>query len=466
MWVQEVQYILEELNDRLIHQEVKVHDITNTKDDDDKYLECLSVIMCIPSLVSVKKMEQKCSSFLEELNKVLLKTIPGQHHSNFKILPELLSKYHMVLPQNLQELVSKYVIYPDNNYSLPRDSKCLSHLQADCKSQPDNKPFVELSESITMSELAVLVDELDKFHEPIEKFIAMLTFFEFHNSVLFRKCFNAQIFNPTIEIQSHHIRDTKIPPQHKENEMNLSSFVLYLENTHKVILKFLNGQCHYTDIAQLDPEAHLEITKELDILQQYSAVFKLSSNGLMDTCNMFNFHKFTCQVNSIIFVCRQFRLEECLKDSRLCELQTEVLELQNEAVRSKLTSTDISRKVKHMKELLGIADDTNLLCLDLFSVIKAHCSNALVQVMTDEQCRLRHKDVAKHLQHEASAIKDFSSVVELMNPFLDADQKFESLMSQVFKKGNMEQGIQTLKSIDAQLPFITEVFSSEVSLVS
>ena len=464
-WVQEVQGTLKELNDRLVHQEITVHAIMNTKDEDDKYLECLSVIMCIPSLVSVKKMKRKCSSFLEEVNKVLLKTIPGEPHNKFIVLPELLSEYHVALPQNLQEMVSKYVIYPseEKETSSQRDSKCSSHLQADCMAQQDNKPSVELSESVTMNELAILVNELDKFHELIEECIAMLTFFKFHSSALFQKCFNAQTFSPVKELQSHHIRDTKIPPQHKENEMNLSSFVLCLENTHKLILKFLNGQCHYADIVQLDPEAHLEIAREFEILQQYSAVFRFNSNGLTDTCNMFNFHKFTCQVNSIIFVCRQFRLEECLKDSRLCKLQKEVLKLQNETVRSKLTSTDISRKMKHMKELLCIGDDTNLQCLDLFSAVKAYCSDALVQVMTDEQCRLRHKDVAKHLQYEASAIKDFSSIVELMNPFLDADQKFESLMVQVFEKGNMEQGIEMLKIVDAQVSVINEVFSSEVS---
>ena len=117
-----------------------------------------------------------------------------------------------------------------------------------------------------------------------------------------------------------------------------------------------------------------------------------------------------------------------------------------------------------MKELLCIAEDMDVQCLDLFPAIEAHCNDALSQLMLDEQCHLHHKDIAKHLQLETSAVQDFSSVVELMNPFFDAGQKFESMMIQVFEKGSsIKQGIQKLKRVDGQLSIINEVLTSEVS---
>ena len=459
-WVHEVQDILKELNDKLVHREITVHAIMNIKDG-DKNFECLSSMMCVHSSVNIKQMKQTCSLLLEEVNIILLKNIPGQPLNKIVILPELLSEYHVALPQNLQDMLSKYVVYPSNETSLLIES---SHLVADSRSQPDHKPTVELSRSITMSELVAFAEELNNIHESLQKFTAMFTFFKFHSSALFHGCLNAQHFSHTEEPQSLQIKDATTPLQYKEFGIDLPCFVSYLKNVQKLILKFLNGQCDYIDIVQIDPEGHLEMTRDVEILQQYSAVFGVSCNGLMDTSSMFNLHKLVCQFKNIIFVCHQFKLEECLKDSRLCELQKEITELENEAIRSEVTSTDISRKVKHMKGLLCIADDVNLQCLDLFSAVKAHCSDTLIQLMSDEQCRLCHKDIAKHLQHEASAIQEFSSVVELMSPFFDADQKFESLMIRVFEKRDLKQGLQTLKNVDGQLSVINEVFSSGVSL--
>ena len=464
-----MQDILRELNDRLVHQETAVHAIMNIKDCDDKNFECLSFMLCVHSSVNIKEMKQICSSLLREVNRILFKSIPGQPQSEIMIFPELLSKYHVILPRNLQEMLSKYVIYPfskGNKKLLPVEP---SHFIAECQSQPDSELTIELSGSITMRELAVFVDKLNKFHEPIKKFTAMLTYFTFHDSALFRDCLmiNAWNFSPTKEPHSLQIRDATIPFQYNElcMAMDLPCFVSCLENVEKVILKFLNGQGDYIDIVQIDPEGHLETIREVEILQQYSAVFGVSCNGLMDTSSMLIFHKLVCQVKNIISVCHQFKLEECLKDSRLCELQKEVLELENETVRSKLTSTDVSRKVKHMKELLCIAEDMDIQCLDLFSAIKAHCSDTLSELMSDEQRRLHHKDIAKHLQHEASAIQDFSLVMELLNPFFDTDQKFEPLMIQVFEKGNVKQRIQTLKKVDDQISVINGVLSSEVSSI-
>lgn len=455
-----MQDILKDLSDRLVHQEIAVHAIMNIDDDDDKNFECLSFMMCVHSSVNIKQMKQSCSLLLEEVNAILFKSIPGQPRNKIMILPKIIRECRVALPQNLQEMLSKYVIYPSskaNEKSLLVES---SHLVDNCQSPPDSKPTVELSRSITMSELAVFVNELNKFHESLQKFITMLTFFKFHNSALFHECLNAQYFNHTEEPQSFQIWGAITPLRHKEFGMDLPHFVSCLENVQKLILKFLNGQGDYIDITHIDPEGHLEMTREVEILQQYSAVLGVSCNGLTDMCNMFNLHKLICQVKNIVFVCHQFKLEECLKDSRLRELQKEVLELENEAIRSKVTSTDISRK---LKELLCITDNMNLQCLDLFSAVKAHCSDTLIQLMSNDKCRLHHKDIAKHLQHEASAIQDFSSIVELLNPFFDVGQKFESLMIQVFEKRDVKEELQSLKNVDGQLSVINEVFSSEVS---
>ena len=465
-WVCEVQDILKELNDRMVHQETAVHAIMNIKESKSKNFECLSFMLCVQSSVNIKEMKQICNSLLEEINKILLKSIPGQPQSSIMIFPELLSKYNVILPENLQEMLSKYITYPSNEGNEKLSAVEPLHFIADCQSQPDSEPTVELSRSIPMSELTVFVDELNKFHEPIQKFTAMLTFFTFHDSALFHKCLNAQNVRHTEEPQSHalQIRDATIPFQHNEFDMDLSCFVSCLENVQEVILKFLNGQGEYIDIVKIDPQGHLEVTREVEILQQYAAIFGVSCNGIMDTCTILNFHKLVCQVKSIVSLCHLFKLKECLKDYKLCELQKEVLELENEDVRSKLTVTEMLSKMKHMKELLFIAEDIDMQCLDLFLAIKAHCSDALSQLMLDERCRLRHKDITKHLQHEASAVQDFSSVVELMNPFFDAGQKFESMMIQVFEKGSsIKQGIQKLKRVDGQLSIINEVLTSEVS---
>ena len=249
----EVQDILKELNDRLVHQETAIHAIMSIKDSENKNFECLSFMLCVQSSVNIRETKQICSSLLKEVNKILLKSIPGQPHSKVMIFPELLCMYHVILPKNLQEMLSKYVVYPSEGkerWSLVEQS----HFVADCQTQPDSEHTVELSRSITLSELAAFVDELNKFHEPVKKFTALLTFFMFHDSILFRQCLNAQNLNLMKEPQSLQIRDATIPFQHKQFEMDLSCFVSRLENAQKVILKLLDGQGDYTDIVKIDPE--------------------------------------------------------------------------------------------------------------------------------------------------------------------------------------------------------------------
>ena len=443
-----VQDVLEELDDQFKDEEITVHAIMNFAIDKTQ-LKCLYSTMCVNSSSNIhpeniERMKEVCVALIKQVSKSLLKSIPGRY--GFFTLPELLTEYCVVVPQTLQDMVSKHVIFP---------SAATNNNDSNLSPSTNASESTELSEIITVGELKSLADQLKKLDDQIANFIPMLAFFKYHNSVLFRKCLSMQAteLQRCTDLSNTECEDSRVV-------MPLDCFIQVLKNTHKLISELCEGQSKYMEIINLHPE-EVDITEEVEAWKKYSTLLGIDQSGLSDTLNMLTLCKLSHQINNIILFCKSFGLKTCLGDQRLCQLQQGVMELEDDGIRAKMTPSEALRRVEHMKTLLCLTESTSTQCLDLFTAINR--SDTLFQVIKDAKICPRHKDVATHLQSEISIVSDFSSVVELLSPLLDANQGLESLMENVLKKrDSVRHGMQLLESLKGKFSLLVHVLSNEV----
>lgn len=456
----EVQNVLKEINDKFRYQEITCYALISI--EDNTHFEQLSHQMCACTSVTdsnfISKMKQKCAALFTVLDKILLKIVPGNSQSNFFTLEELLNKYQVDVPHDLQDMISRYTTYPSQLEKEWSNAQDLA--QPAGEHRHPSIPSIKLSHKVTVYELSMLMGKLKDFHDPIAEFAPMLTFFNFHGSELFHKC-----------LHLHKVKSTEaLPAQCTHNvtqsgvavRLSMTNFVQILKNTHTLICKFLSGKATYFDIVQVDP-AKLDVGKELEILEKYSHIFGLNCSGLFSTHNLLYLYKIVCQVDDLIFVCNQFDLKNCLRDSRVCELHSIVSRLQDRDSISKITSSEAAKEVEHMKELLCFADKKDLQNLEVISAIRKCFSDILFQIFKDDRNRSHHEDVIDHLQHEVSVLKDFASTVQLISPFFDTEQDFESLMLQLFRKRDITHASQMLERMDSNASVLVEIFLKEVS---
>ena len=420
-----MQEVLKELDNLFIEQEITVHAIMNFAKVSTQ-LRSLYCSMCMSSSwninpENIEQIKQKCAALIEQINECLLIRIP--HHDDFFTLPQMLTEYHVAFPQSLQDMIAKHVIIPSRALT-----DCDSSVQV---SNQNCDPSIELSENITIREVTLFANELRKFNDQVACFTPMLAYFKYNNSVLFRNIY-------TTELQNLSCEEIGV-------EMSMDCFVQVLERADKLISVLCQGQVKYADIINLDPE-ELDITKEVEILRSYSDL------DCTDTLNMLSLRKLTCQINSILLFCNEFGLNNCL-----CELQQRIVEIEGDDVRA------TSERVEHIKTLLCLSKNTSTECLDLFTAISR--SDNLFQIIKDARICPQHEDIVTHLQSEISVVNNFASVIELLNPLLDANQDLESLMANVLKKTDeIKHGLLLLESLKAKLPLLVQVLSNEVGL--
>ena len=396
--------------------------------------------MCVCSLLTeseiIEQMQTKCYDFLTELKKMLIKSIPGQPADQAFTLQDLLEDCHVAMPCELQKMISKCLILPLKRH--------------DHQSQQIS---VEVSEGISINEIALLKNELVKFDSLIdEHLITMLAFFRFHKCQLFYQCLN------------RHLADTPTPHaslrvKRKENEMDLSieCFVKALESVFNQISRLLKGEAEYSEIMELHPQG-LDIPKEVKLLESCSTVFSMECSGLTDTANLLNLCKVSQQARDLVFVCRQLKIE----DARLHEIETRVEELEDERVKKTMTSEKAERQTDEMRDLLYFKQNTAVApqCLILLSGLKMCDSDALIHLIKNSEKILQ---VSEHVQSEASVAEDVSKLIKLVNPVLKTNKDLESLMLHEFTEEEMEHGVQILHKINASFSMVQRLFSEEVS---
>ena len=501
--------VLKKWQDTFIHQRVNYDEIMLYASNHSLLLS-LGDTLCVNSLVCDAQDSQLLKTqFLREyesLNISLIKYIPDQPDLKWCTLPALLQEYGVSLPQQLQELISLYILFPGEikpqHFEPP-----VNHVppSTNGRFQPSHNVCVQLSRSMNLYRLEELNTKLDKFQCPIIGLLDMFVFFKLNKSVLFDKYLRVQIRHNNEKLQSLHPQSmmtslpfsgiqffsaptpslaSVLPSSLKESggeeeDLPIKIFIRSLESTRDLLSKVMCGDAKYSEIiaeGDLDLE-NLDITREFAVLVNYSHANKMSDTGLVGVQSMLELVQYSSHIRNINSVCTQYKLKCCIDDMTLAKLNELVGDLVcSQDARAKLTPNEALVKMQEVKATFGFMEKTNSKTLDLFAVIQE--SAIFYQFVRekrfygdigvskfDQQYHL----IANQLQyeeHNERLLRDLYTAFKLMVPFMDPHQDLRKLLSRVLAlETHLPDGVQALETVNANMALIRQWFSRiEVSI--
>ena len=195
-----------------------------------------------------------------------------------------------------------------------------------------------------------------------------------------------------------------------------------------------------------------------------------SCKGLAGVRSMLELFQYIHHIKTIHSVCEQYQLQGCLEDVELDELCTLVENLSSEESRARLTPLEASPKMKRVRDILCQASPSSL---ELFTAVGD--SNAFYQFVREKQFvgekgqavfQQQYQLITAQLQHEEyneTVLNHLYAAFKIIELFMDRDQSFHQLMSQVTRL-DVNNGLKQLKTVNTNITLIQLWFSrTEVS---
>ena len=497
-----MQTVLSEWHQRFNEQQVNYDEILFYATHQQK-LEKLRQTICAfsPILKDTKSMKSTFLSTFEELNVLLIRYIPGQLDTKWCTLLSLLQDWGVALPSHLLDPIVQHVVLPGEVKAGELLETPLPPNTSGEFQPPGQDISLKLTKAFTLHCLSKIVEGLQRFLLPLFDVLDMLTFFKLYPSKIFNeylqyylrkeseaevkeKCrvreseeweqhnvatISASLHSPlptlpSVTVQSH--------PDDQSSVQGISLDVLRraMDCTRDLIIKLMQGTAAYSDIiakGKLNLEK-LDIKQELSTLRRSAMHLKLpvgSYEGLGSVRSMLELFQYIHHFQTIHSVCEQFRLQGCLRDRQLIELCELVEKLSSEESRAKLTPLEASRKMERVRDILCQASPSSL---ELFTVVGD--STEFYQFVRDKQFvrekgqavfQQQYQLITAQLQHEEyneTVLNHLYAAFKIIEPFMDQDQSFHQLISQVTRL-DVTNGLKQLKTVNTNIILIQLWFS-------
>ena len=494
-WVRDVQDCLHEWQEKLLQYKVNYDEIlqyVNHSGDISAVGQTVCANSYIVEMDVILEVKNTFEKYFEDLNVYLLRYVPNHPDVQYCTLPELLSKYGVSLLSELQESMSRKIIFPSDQ-DVPVEQSLHNVIPPSVSDvfKPGQKISLVLMKSLSLHDLQMMVDQICQFLKPVAELMDMFVFFHLHKSEMFRKHLLKQLqhLTPTsppppkpkkifsrIPSVMRAVTFAKIDPFSVEDKGGVSIDTLQkaLQRVKQLLLKIVKGTSTYSDIianGALKLET-LRIEKEFHILTKFSESLEEVNHeeckGLEGVRCILELFQFTHHINKINSVCHQYGLTKCLKDDTLKHLMEIVEELESETSRDMLTLVKAIEKMVFLKKALCLGDRTDYSCLDLFSAMSN--SAAFYQFIRDKQFmgtrgqkvfREQYQLITAQLQHEEydeSVLNHLIAAFELIAPFTEHDISFMELMSKVVQL-TTTHGLKQLETVNANIILIRLWFS-------
>ena len=504
-WINDVQAVLSEWHQRFNEQNVNYDEILFYASHQLK-LEKLRQTICAssPTVKDIQSMKSTFLSAFEELNVLLIKYIPSKADTKWCTLLSLLQDWGVALPSHLLDPIEQHVVLPGRGKAGELLETPLPPNTSGRFKPPGQDISLKLTKAFTLHNLCEVVRGLQRFLQPLLDVLDMLIFFKLYPSKIFneylqfylRKENEAEVkekcsVRESEEWEQHNVATisaslhSPLPtlpsatmqshPDDQSSVQGISLDVLRraMNCTRDLIVKLMKGTAAYSDIIA---KGKLNLQK-LDVKQEWSTLrrsamhFKLpvgSYEGLdsVDSVrNMLELFQYIHHIQTIHNVCEQYQLQGCLRDRHLVELCELVKKLSSEESRAKLTLLEASTKVKRVKFLLCQASPSSL---ELFTAVGD--SNAFYQFVRDKQFveekgqamfQQQYELITAQLQHEEyneTVLNHLYAAFKIIEPFMDRDQSFYKLMSQVARL-DVTNGLKQLKTVNTNITLIQLWFS-------
>ena len=494
-WVRDVQECLQECQKKLLRYKVNYDEIlqyVNHSADISAVGQTVCAKSYIVEMDVILKVKKTFEKYFEDLNVYLLHYVPNHPDLQYCTLPELLNKYGVSLPPELQKPMSCKIIFPSDQH-VPVKQTLHNVIPPSVSGvfKPSQNISLILMKSLSLHDLRMLLDQIGQFLKPVAKLMDMFVFFHLHKSEMFRKHLLKQL---------QHLTPTSPPPSKPEKifsripsvmpavtfskrdpfsvedkgGVSIDTLQKALQHVKELLLKIFKGTSTYSDIianGALQLET-LHIEKEFRILTKFSESLEEVNyeqcKGLEGVRCMLELFQFTHHINEINSVCHQYGLTKCLEDDTLKHLMVIMEELESEKSRDMLTLIEAIKKMEFLKKALCLGERTNYSCLDLFSAIAK--SAEFYQFICDKQFigtrgqiifREQYQLVTAQLQHEEydeNVLNHLIAGFELIAPFTEHNISFKELMSKVVRLATTH-GLKQLETVNGNIILIRRWFS-------
>ena len=442
----------------------------------------------------------------EELNILLIKYIPIKADTKWCTLPSLLQDWGVALPSHLLDPIEQHVVLPGRDKAGELLETPLPPNTSGRFKPPGQDILLKLTKAFTLHNLSKVVKGLQRFLRPLLDVLDMLVFFKLYPSRIFneylqfylrkesetevkekcsvRKSEKWEQHNVATIPASLHSPLPTLPSvtmqSHPDDQSSVEGIPLdvlrrAMKRTLDLVIKLMEGTAAYSDLiakGKLNLEK-LDIEQELSTLCKSAMHFKPPVNlceGLTGVRSILELFQYIHHIQTIYSVCEQYQLQGCLRDRQLVELGELVKELSSEESRAKLTLLEASKKMEKVRHILCQASPSSL---ELFTAVVD--STAFYQFVRDKKFvgekgqavfQQQYQLITAQLQHEEyneTVLNHLYAAFKIIEPFMNQDQSFHQLMSQV-TRFDVTNGLKQLKTVNTNITLIQLWFSrTEVS---
>ncbi len=369
---------------------------------------------------------------------------------------DILSKNKVEIPQDLQEAMSQYILFPNEIKEKPAKMELLVNQPSPSSSGSfrlhNRKVHLWLSKRLSLTLLHSLVHQLNVIIAPILEHVNFMVYFELHPN---------KFVSTYLQQATHEF--TCVTPF-----INILSLKVAIEQTRALLVEVLKGTLSHEELLAKGALnlTDLNIDEELNGLVQCKYIGSCGETGLATTKNLLRLFQFLGYIPIIEQVCQQFQLEHCLNDPQLTELTELDKRMQTQ---KNVTPADAIGKWKGICKALCIEEDASPMCLDLFSKVAdgADFSNFIQEKQfrgTDGEARFKQEFelITAQLQHNEyhemvlnHLLAAFRFIAPFMNPSHDS---LHSLMSAVTAL-NLPKGLPQFETVRENMHLIRLWFS-------
>ena len=349
---------------------------------------------------------------------------------------------------------------------------------------PGHDVSLKLASNVTLCQLSKFVHDLDELLSPIQENLDIFIYFFLRKSAVFHtylqyqlRKHNGQTQEYPLSIQAavsrvHTMSGAFLNNIGRNSEpfkgISWKCLAEVLKKTKELVVKLVEGTAQYSDVTAGGnlPLEKIDLDFEFKILVDYSrCLYSGDENytGLHGIQCMLKL--FQCMLN-VYSMCEQYHIKGCLQDAHLQEIKAITDDLQQ--VTCQLTLKDAFDKIVSALCLKKQGLGYDLQCLRLFPVVAD--SAIFYHFIKDKQFygdagrevfRQQYELITAQLQHE-----EYNEVVlnhllvafQVISPFMDVEQDFESLMSQL-NEMSITTGCQELQTVNNNIHLVRLWFS-------
>ena len=495
-WVRRIQQVLFVWQRKVLDGDVNYDDILLYASKQSILLHIGQLVCSRLAIIDSKVIRSSLNDYLvlfEKINAHLIKYIPGNPDAKYCSLPQILQRYGVSFPSKF----TKHLMFPGEKVP-PAGEQLLSNPTNPNTSgsfQPPGQVSLQATTALTVNELTAMTEQLDQFIKPILDHMHMLVFFSLHQSEIFnnyvllklREEFSAKksasslhpSMRSSVTLPSVQMLSREREEGSKEEGVSLQTLAKALNATRTFLTKLIQGTAKYSEIIAEGGELKLEsinIEAEFNTLATFFASAELvpqvkSHEGLKGILCMLELFQFTSvHIPAIHRVCRQYKLEGCLKDPSLKKLV--MLAEEVEGNRANLIPLEAVDKMAIVKTSLCLNKPGAHHSLGLFAAVAN--SAAFFQFVRDKKFDgengqaafgQQYQLITAQLQHEEyneNVLNHLIAAYKFILPFMDTKQGFDALMAKVTSL-DVSGGLKQLETVNSNITLIRLWFSrSEV----